>query len=204
MNTKVIITVVIAIALAGVGGFLVFGSGGDSTENTQTKVSEETTENSSFNQLLARGDNAKCTYDYTDENGNRSYGTAYFAREKMFGDFTNITADGTTYQANMIRDGDTQYVWEKDSREGYKTNVSQSVEETQKEQSETIDPDQNYEFKCVSWSVDNSMFEVPGDVTFVNLSEQLKQVQQQTQKAVESACAQISDPTARAACEAAL
>jgi hypothetical protein len=204
VNTKVIIAAVIAVVVIGVGGFLVFGSGDDNTENTQANASSERTENSSFNQLLARGENGKCTYDYTDDAGNRSYGTAYFSQDKMFGDFTNVTAEGMTYQANVIRNGDTQYVWEKDSNEGYKTNVTESTEESQTETSETIDPDQNYEFKCVSWTVDNSMFEVPSDVTFTDLGAQIQEAQEQVQEAVESACAQIADPTARAACEASL
>ncbi len=204
MNTKVIFAAVIAVVLVGVGGFLVFGSGDDSGEDTQTNTSEERTENSSFNQLFARGENGKCTYDYTDEAGNRSYGTAYFSGDKMFGDFTNETADGNTNRANVIREGDVQYVWDPGSGEGYKSNVSASTEETQKEQSEAIDPDENYEFKCVSWTVDSAMFEVPSDVTFTDIGAQLQEAQEEAQQAVEEACSSIADPTARAACEAAL
>jgi hypothetical protein len=90
------------------------------------------------------------------------------------------------------------------TKRGYKTNVTESTEESQTETSETIDPDQNYKFKCVSWTVDNSMFEVPSDVTFTDLGAQIQEAQEQVQEAVESACAQIADPTARAACEASL
>ena len=122
----------------------------------------------------------------------------------MYGEFTNVTADGTSNQASVIRNGDTQYVWQSGSNEGYKTDVSQSDEETQTETSETIDPDQNYEFKCVSWTVDESLFELPSGVGFTDIADRLQQVQQQTQEAIENACSQISDPTARAACEAAV
>lgn len=190
-----------AVLLVGVGAFFVFNSLAD--ESSEDAGVESASENTSFNQLLASGENARCTYDYTDESGNRSYGTAYFSGDdRMYGDFTNVSAEGTTNQAYVVRNGDIQYVWQAGSNEGFKTDVSQSTEETQTETSQNLDPDQNYEFKCVSWTVDESLFELPNDVEFVDIAEQLQQVQEQTQNAIENVCSQISDPTARAACEA--
>ena len=78
MSSKLIMAIVATVVVLGVGAFLIFGSSGEEDSSTKVNMSSETTQ-SSFNELLAKGENARCTYDYTDESGNRSYGTAYFA-----------------------------------------------------------------------------------------------------------------------------
>lgn len=194
--------VAIVVVAGGVSAYVLFANSDESDDSAVTKSTSS--EQASLNALFARGKNLKCTYDYTDEDGNQSSGTAYFSGEnKMYGEFTNVSGD-QTYKANVIRSGDTQYVWERGTSEGYKSNVSNSDKESQTQKSDEYDPDKDYEFTCSSWRVDTSKFTPPSSVTFQDISAKVQESQEALQNIGAEACAKISDATARVACEAAL
>ncbi|MCA9342925.1 hypothetical protein KC950_02860 [Candidatus Saccharibacteria bacterium] len=199
----------LVVIVVAVGGFFVINnlSDNESSDNSEVVSSEssETTELASINSLLARGENAKCTYNYTDDAGNNSQGTAYFTNNRMYGDFSVNQTDGTSLQSKVLRLDNTQYVWDSTTNEGYKIDLS--VIETQEgeytestEQNEAVDQDQEFEFKCVSWDVDESLFQVPSGINFIDNSQLIQGIQQNTDQLM-NACANITDPTQRAACE---
>lgn len=204
------IIVGVAVLVVAVGGFFVINNSGDDSSSNNEEVissSDETTELASINSLLARGENAKCTYNYTDDAGNNSQGTAYFTGNRMFGDFSVTQVDGTSLQSNVLRLDTTQYVWDSTKKEGYKIDLSvietQEGESSDTSQNEAVDQDEEFEFKCTSWNVDESLLEVPSDVNFIDNTAAIQGIQQSTEQLM-SACTNIPDAAQRAACEQAV
>jgi len=176
---KIILGVVVVVAIAGgVGAYAVLNK--DETSNNQNGVSinsgtnKATSEQASIEDLLTRNASLKCTFNVNDA-GSVITGTAYFAGGKnMYGEFTN-TSNGKSIIAYVIRNGDTQYVWTKDSNMGFKTDVSASNKESQQQMSQQFDPDKKYQFECVNWEKDDSRFTPPASVTFTDIAEQIRQ-----------------------------
>ena len=179
---KIIIGVIIVLVVAG-GAVAYILLNNDKTANNQktASVSNEknisTTEQASIEDLLTRNASLKCSYNVNDT-GSVNTGTAYFAGGKnMYGEFTN-TVNGKSITAYVIRNGDTQYVWMKDSNTGFKTDVSASNKESQQQMSQQLDPDKKYQFDCVNWKKDESRFTPPTSVTFTDIAAQTKNLQE--------------------------
>lgn len=208
---KRVIIALLIIILIGVGGFFIINRNSDdesSNSNQNVSSGDQTKEMASINELLARGENIRCTYDYRDDAGNSNQGTAYLAGNKMFGDFSVSQVDGTTLQSNVLRLDTMQYVWDKNTKEGYKIDTSaletqQSENTSDNNQNEAVDQDKKFEFNCIAWDVDESLFEVPADVNFIDNTQAIQDVQQNTEQ-LSSTCKNITDSTQRAACEQAV
>lgn len=209
MNMKWIVAVV-TIVVVGAIGYLVFSGSDDSTDtNESTQSTQESTndaaERSTLNQLFARGENLECTYSYTDDSGNSNNGTAYFSGERMYGEFTVAQSEGQTLQSSVLKVDGYQYVWDKSTNQGYKLDLSTidiDTDATVENNDQGPDQDEEFDFNCTSWNVDESKFEVPGDVTFVDNSQIIQNVQENVQNAAE-ACAAL-EGQARVACEQAV
>jgi len=179
---KMLIGVIVVAVVAGgaVGYSLLSKNKTSSDQKTVTQSSDKNvaiSENASIEDLLTRNASLKCTYN-VNEAGSIDVGTAYFAGGKnMYGEFTN-TMDGSSTTAYVIRNGDTQYVWTKDSATGFKTDVSASNKETQQQKSQQIDPNKKFEFSCKNWNKDESLFIPPTSVTFTDIAAQAKQLQE--------------------------
>ncbi len=205
------LAIVVAVIVIGAGGYFIFSNNNDESSSNETTSTSESTNNeatkelASINKLLERGGNAKCTYDYTDDDGNRSSGTAYFSDQRMFGDFTTAQVGGMTLQSNVLNVDKTQYVWDKDKKEGYKLDLSviKSQDEKENQSNNSVDQDKEFDFTCVSWSVDDSVFDVPSDVNFIDNTAAIESVQQSTET-LQNACASITDPAQKTACEQAV
>lgn len=156
--------------------------------------------------LLGSGKNVMCQMDYSNESDSTE-GTAYVSGEKMRGDFTIETADGTTMTSHMIRDDQYSYIWTDDNSKGtkIKVEVTADIEEKAKPQTQQtgVDVDKEVDLDCSNWTVDNSMFIPPTSIEFTDFSQTLKQVQEQSENVKDlqqSVCDQITDPQAKAAC----
>lgn len=176
----IIVGVVAVVVIAGGAGAYVMLSGDDQANSEQTaSVSAETegvtAEQASIEELLTRNASLKCSYDVKDGESTNT-GTAYFSGGKnMYGEFTNTTND-TSMTAYVIRNGDTQYVWQKDAKTGFKADVSAFTKEKQQQMSQQFDPGKKYQFSCVKWSKDDSRFTPPSSVTFTDISAQTQQL----------------------------
>jgi len=181
---KSIIIGAIAVLVVVGGGVATFAAlnrdGASNNENSVSLNSESnkaTIQQASIEDLLTQNASLKCTYSVTEENGLNT-GTAYFSGNKnMYGEFVS-PVNGKDMLAYIIRNGDTQYVWTKDSTDGFKIDVSASNKETQQRTSQEIDPEKKYEFSCVNWNKDESLFTPPASVTFTDISEQSRQIQE--------------------------
>ncbi len=153
--------IVVAIIVLLVIGAIVFTK--NSSNNNTSNV--ESLTHSTIDKLLAEGKSVKCTYDNTDDTGVRNQGTAYFAGGKMFGDFTATQTDGNVYQSNVLKVNNTQYVWDKEKKEGYKVDTT-AITDSSETNNDSFKNNKEYDFNCSDWSVDESMFAVPSDVNF--------------------------------------
>lgn len=176
----IIAGVVAVLVVAGGAGAYVMLSGDDQANNdTASSVTSETegatAEQVSIEELLTRNASLKCSYSVKDDESTNT-GTAYFSGGKnMYGEFTNTTKD-TSNTAYVIRNGDTQYVWQKDSKTGYKADVSAYTKEKQQQLSQQFDPGKKYQFSCINWNKDDSRFTPPTSVTFTDISAQTQQL----------------------------
>lgn len=210
----VIKTVLIALAalIVVAGGLVWFGSKDDDSASQSGQETSDLNQMSSISELLAQNQNLMCTYSGTDEQGNANSGLVYLSDGRMSGNFSLRAPGEDAIASRLINDGQHQYSWLEGEDEGVKISLEQidvqSNGDTQsQEPASSVDQDQDYNFQCEEWSVDESRFSPPGDIDFVDFSQQIEealQSQEQNSEALEEACAQISDAGARAACEASL
>ena len=187
MNKNLIIgIVVVAIILIG-GGAWYWSSQSTATGPTGMMQNNNATKgqmmNSSLKDLLTANQSVNCSFDYTDpENNIQQQGRVYVANQKMRGDFTVTQQDNESFTAHMMNDGEWVYMWggPMGQNQGTKLKIEKSVEtsDSVNQQNNNVDFDQNYNFNCDDWLFDNSMFDLPNDVTFTDLSVQLQQLQQ--------------------------
>src|SRR5690606_25595437 len=100
-----------------------------------------------------------------------SKGTVYITGPKIRGDFTSsvevpglVSMDVTSH---MISDGEFIHTWTSLSNEGYKNAVSSKTEANT--ETGAVSFDQNLNYKCNPWNVDESKFLLPSDITFKTL-----------------------------------
>lgn len=171
----------------------------------QSQASQSSKTRGSIKSLLGIGKNVTCDITYPDGNGS---GTTFIADKKMRGDFT-MMVDKKEMENHMIQDGDTTYFWS--GTQGTKMKIDDSVKVSPSpatgQQSQGADINKDVDYKCSSWSVDNSKFTPPADVSFTDMSalmDKMKQTQpatgQEPGTTKSSYCDQITDPAAKAAC----
>jgi hypothetical protein len=161
MNKKIIL-VIVAVIVLGLGGFLVYSKvlkpAGITPENSST----------SLKALITKGIPQTCTYDIGGTSG-----TIYVSGQKMRGDF-EAKDEEKTVKSHMIVDGDTSYMWTEGQPTGYKI-VAEKEEGTTSEagtsQTGPIDVNQDYNYICKPWVVNNSVFNLPAGINFMNFGE---------------------------------
>ncbi len=201
----VIILAVIVILLVGIAGYTKLNKSSSSPvqdtsgSSQQTGTSDETMSKGSIQGLLGQGKNVSCTISYPDAKIQDS--KVYISGGKMRGDFSVMTDENKTVDSHMINDGTYMYSWSSMGSQGTKIKLDSIAEASKKAdttQNQNVDLNKEVDYKCSSWSVDSSMFVPPATIQFMDLSETMKQVQQQ------SPCDQITDSEAKAACQKAM
>lgn len=172
MNKKIIpMVVVIFLVLLAVG--VVFASKNKGGQVAPGNSTEETASApQSLKDIIAANVPQKCTFSAVAENGGYE-GVVYSSGGKFRGDFTSTSGTETT-TSHMIIDGTTNYTWTDGQTTGYKMTV-ESEEAVKPEVSATspaavADLNQKADYKCAVWVPDDSLFELPKDITFTDLS----------------------------------
>lgn len=206
MGIKVVVISLIAAVVLGGGAYYVINKNKDEKSNNQTN--SQNSERTSLNSLLGQNKNVKCEFSQTDEQGSKSSGTVYVAGERMRGNFTVQVNGQAEQKSNILQDKEYNYIWAENAANGIKTKVvdveAAADQQASNGQTQSVDQDTEYDYKCVDWSVDEAQFQVPGGIQFTDFSAQLEQAgqaQQDAAGAAQAACAQISDASIRAACE---
>lgn len=190
-----------------VGAYLVFGKTSQAPQGTGATSGSQTQDESktkgSIKSLLSGGRNVMCTVSYPQDSGITGSGTVYVTGNKMSNDFT-MTVNNQSADGHIISDGQYLYSWSSQSSQGTKIKIDdEGKQETQSNQN--VDLDKNVDLDCSNWSVDNSKFVPPSDVTFAELNIPVSPTQNQSPgqgdgQNPSNVCDQITDPQAKAAC----
>lgn len=202
---------IVVIVILAVVGYTQFGKKTSQSPGSVPQQQEQSgisATKASIKSLLGGGKNVTCDITYPENGGT---GKIFVSNDKMRGDF-NTVVEGKTYNSSVIHDGEYAYIWSADTSQGTKVKLDKSLGELQKDakdaqKGQAADLDKQVDLNCSNWSVDSSKFTPPAEVTFTDVTaqtEQLKQLQQQPggspAQDTKSACDQITDPQAKAAC----
>lgn len=193
-----------------------------------TPVQEEPeTMSMTFDELLEQGDDFSCTFTDTSD-GTSTTGTVYVSSsdERLYGDFQ--VTDGETYDAHIMHDGMTTYIWTSNMAQGIRFDIGEDESIFGDEETEDgvgIDDEEPIDFACDDWDVDEDLFVPPSDVEFTDFGAMMEGMMQGMGmtggdgsamgmtggdgspygiNAACSACDQIPDEASKAQCKAAI
>ena len=164
------------------------------------KTTEEKTEeelfSGSFMDLLGKGKNIKCTFNDDNENG-RSDGTIYVSGKKSRNDIYVEVEGEEKIEYHTIIDSEYMYTWSSLEEQGTKMKFSEledstedfdtpSASEMKDAYGEFRDVQKETNFKCMPWIPNNSKFNPPSDIEFVDMTEMMEGMQQQAEDMQES------------------
>lgn len=153
--------------LLGIGGVVVVGgiawtvmSGGDESDlsgGTTLAGQEETTLRS-----LLGGASQKCVYAIPESPADET-ATIYVADGKL-------RIEVSTENVISIMRDDMVYGWTAGSKEGMQIKVPKDAQNSDVATAQGVDLDEPAKISCENWRADMSLFEIPKDVTFRDLS----------------------------------
>jgi len=216
MQKKTLIVIIVLIIL--VVGFLGYSklAGKTATNPTVTiktavQPKKENTATGTLKDLFSQGLTQKCTITYPN---NRGTGIIYFSGKKFSGVFTMIDDKGQAVTGNSISDGTYVYAWSSASPTGIKLQLNSALENTPTGTTGTTQTaagnfNEQAKLSCSGWTLDQAKFTPPANIQFHDFSNLLPKVtgvipQTGEQKAGNSICDKITDPTAKAACQNAI
>lgn len=169
MDRRILVGIAV-IALIGTGGaYAAFN-------RSKSQTPPETQQNSpvpaaatntpkTLKELMSAG-SQKC--DFKDsESGANIEGTVFAGNNKVRGDFST-TIDGQKTTGHMIVDEKTMYTWVDNPKVGFKASVDANQAQTSANQQ--FDPNKKLDFRCSNWSIDASVFVLPADIKFSEIS----------------------------------
>ncbi len=180
------------------------------TDASTTNTSQEEDLKGNLFDIVKLGKNIKCTFSSNDESASAS-GTTYVSGGKARSDFIVTNSDGEKFESYTITDADWIYLWGSQSEQGTKMKISElpKSEDTDKisKPNSNENFDKAYDYKCSPWIPDNSKFNPPTNVTFVDFTETMKELQGQADKLKEGlkgmcgACDMAGDATKITECK---
>ena len=195
MKTAKIIPVILVLILITAGAFFGYKAFSKKTMPvetaeiptpivTQNSQNEESFISGKITDLLSLGESLKCTYTL-DEDVNKpgGEGTIMVSGTKMRGDSTiMISGDtGPGIDSHFISMDNTMYTWSSGSDKGIKITIDEKImsgEDTTGEvPAEAQALQEKMDYKCLPWIADQSVFELPADIEFTDISELTKNLQ---------------------------
>lgn len=190
---SIIIAVLILLILGGAYSYTRLKSPQEKSQKTATQQTAQKTTGSkveeftgSLADILKMGSAVKCTGSYSDDNGTTNI-TVYASGNKSYSEMTVNNDDQGTFMMHGIFDGDWMYSWGdygmatkmkvsdiQDLSQNGPANVP-TQEDYQGNQTEGPQAfEENYDYSCTPWVVDNSKFTPPSDVEFTDMSQMMK------------------------------
>lgn len=172
--------IAVIVAIAGIVGYLALNkSTGSSDSNLTSMLTDDESQEHGGRQsllgILGLGANMECTF--ADNEGND--GTVYIASsDNVRGDF-RTTSDSEVLNSHMIIKGDDMYIWMDGAEDGFKASISASQDAAESimsatGNSDTVDINEEVDYECHGWAVDNSKFNLPADVEFQDFSAMME------------------------------
>ena len=206
-NLKKILIPLLAVLLIGGGLWWWFGNDDSDSVSRTSPENGNQSQMASINELIARGQDLMCTYSTVDEQGNDNSGMVYFSAGRMSGDFTLTMPGQQPVNSHVINDGQYQYSWQEGDDQGYKLSLDktnqQMADDSQDNSGDSVNQDQDFDFNCQNWNVDDNRFMPPSNVNFVDFTNEVQQAQENAAGALKEACSGLTGD-ARDACEASL
>lgn len=191
MNRKMLTYIGIAILVVVlIGYFAVKGRSsrvapGVTSEGSMTE--ENSTKMSTLRDLMGLGTSQTCTF--TDPQS-KSTGTIYVGGGKARADVDIVLESQPEYISHMVNDSEAVYVWQEGQTTGFKTTLADIGEISENSEvpaeDKTVNVDNQIEYECHGWSVDQSKFELPSDVEFTDMSTMMKDAMKQAGDVMES------------------
>ncbi len=146
-------------ALVVIGGAAFFILGGTSGSN-----GAETIEGS-MKELIASNRSLSCTFSVQID-GAQSEGRVYVANGKIRTD-TAVTVGEKIIESHMISDGETGHSWTSLTSQGIRFKMTAGEESSPQG---GISPDQKVTSSCTPWTEDPTLFNLPQNITFMDMS----------------------------------
>ncbi|GEM_PF-1559752 len=199
-----IIVGIILVALIGAGVFGIMQMKKNPTPNTTNTTSSAGNESikSSIQGLLTSGQSKTCKISYPDQAGS---GTVYVTDKRMRTDFSMKDAKNMDMTSHMIIDETYAYIWTDSAPQGTKIKI-ETFKQVPGQSTQAADITKQVDMQCSPWTVDNSKITVPSNIQFTDLSTAVKGAQTTTTPInnIQSSCAQMTDPAAKAVCQKAV
>ncbi|MEK7649583.1 MAG: hypothetical protein AAB367_01275 [Patescibacteria group bacterium] len=166
MNTKILFAIIGGVIVVGGAFFLMKNSrNADPLTNNQNTMMNKRT---SLKALMMLDTPQRCTFTNKVQNS-ESFGTVYLMNGRMRGDFTSVAA-GRTEQSHMIVESDAGFVWADSMQgKGMMMDMSQWGQQTNNQNTQQVDLDAEVDYSCDTWSPDESVFQRPSDIEFLDL-----------------------------------
>lgn len=172
--------VIAVIAVAGGGIYVATQNDAEVTIEDERQMNTDATDtetggNTTIRELLALGENLVCTFSRSDAESTVD-GTIYVdgAGERISGDFTITTEAAGTMQGRMVKTENTVYTWTDAMSRGTKMSLDATAEaDASMEQHEAVGLDEEVNYQCESWNVDESRFTIPSDIEFMDISSMM-------------------------------
>jgi len=201
LSQKMSLVAIGTLILAGAGIFF-WQSQSNNTElpGLSNSNSSSINQNISFSQLMQMGENYTCTFSDSSEESTVT-GTAYIAasQNKFRTDYNIDNKEADTQIDNesemafdfqngsVISDGEFVYIWNAETSEGFKMEFDPTdsdflsdfdmANEDDGGSNNTFDQNQEMEYECEPWNVDDSKFVPPAEIEFQDFSVQFEQIE---------------------------
>ena len=128
----------------------------------------------SMRALMARGEAMTCTFaQNTPETGDMK-GSIYVHGERLRADFSSQHPEFGSSESSVINDGSVGYTWGSNPQGSVAVKFALSPDQDSRGESGSVDFDQELNFKCRKWSVDEAKFSPPSDIKFMDFSGTLQ------------------------------
>jgi len=183
----------------------------------KTTLSGVKTDGESFSgsiaDLIKLGKNSRCDL-IGKESDQITSGTNYVASGKVRSDYV-VNMQGQIYNAHSIVDSEWMYSWyDEMPNQASKIKIAdmqnyQGESEANSEGAKNYE--ENYDYKCYSWKVDQSKFAVPADINFTDMTQLIQQMNDTSAVSNTNAinrncsvCDMVADESAKESCKKSL
>jgi len=170
MNTK-LVGILIGVVVVGAGAYYFL----QGEENPGDTNGAETTEvqSGSFRSLAGASTPQKCTVENT-AGGYTSSGVVYVTPGQMRADFTSSGTPSGTVESHMIVKDNVSYVWSSAAPQGIKMTITSGTTGTAADVPGGFSYDDQVNYRCEAWSPNQSVFELPSEITFMDMAAMMK------------------------------
>lgn len=152
----------------------------ESFNESEAEAPEEVSGTGSFAELLTRGQSLRCDIQVNDPEMGPTTGVTYIdgGAERMRSD-VDMQADGMAVEASTIVKDDMMYTWSSGDMGEFAIKMTLSDDTSDAPTPDTaeqsaVSMDQDVEYTCAPWSVEESMFTLPSGVEFQSMDQMMQ------------------------------